>query len=70
MQSLFWFDDERFVEVENHIPEPFSKEKFLWIMDWIRKNQKPGRKMKFYDTKIYFLSSDVAYSVSMRGIEE
>jgi len=70
MQSLFWFDDEKFIEVENHIPEPFGKERFLWIIDWIRKNQKPGWKMKFYDTKIYFLSPDIAYSVSMRETEE
>jgi len=70
MQSLFWFDDERFIEIENHIPEPFGKERFLWIMDWIRKNQKPGWKMKFYDIKIYFLSPDVAYSVSIRETEE
>ena len=70
MQSLFWFDDERFIEVENHIPEPFGKQRFLWIMDWIRKNQKPGWKMKFYDTKVYFLSDDVAYSVSLRETEE
>jgi hypothetical protein len=63
MQSLFWFDDERFVEVENHIPEPFG-------MGWIRKNQKSGWKMRFYDTKVYFLSDEVSYSVSLRETEE
>lgn len=70
MQSLFWFDDERFTEVENHIPQPFGKDRFLWVMDWIRKNQKPGWKMRFYDTKVYFLSPEVAYSVSVRETEE
>ncbi len=66
MQSLFWIDDPSFIEVENHIPEPFSRERFLWIMNWMRKHQKPGWKMKFYDTKVNMLSPQVAYSVSLR----
>ena len=70
MQSLFWVDDPRFIEVENHIPEPFVRERFLWIMDWMRKNQKPGWKMKFYETKVNFLSPEVAYSVSLRDQKE
>ncbi len=70
MQSLFWIDDPRFIEVENHIPEPFGRDRFLWIMDWMRKNQKPGWKMKFYDTKVNFLSPEVAYSVSLRDQKE
>ena len=49
MESLFWVDDLGFSEVENHIPEPFGRERFLWIMDWMRKHQKPGWKMKFCD---------------------
>jgi ketosteroid isomerase-like protein len=70
MQSLFWVDDPSFIEVENHIPEPFGRERFLAIMDWIRKHQKPGWKMKFYDTKVNILSPEVAYSVSLRDEEE
>jgi hypothetical protein len=66
MESLLWVGDPRFIEVENHILEPFGSRRFLWIMDWMRKNQKPGWKMKFYDTKVNFLSPEVAYSVSMR----
>lgn len=38
MKNLFWFDDSKFIEVENYIPGPFSCEKFLWIMNWIRKH--------------------------------
>jgi len=41
MAALFWTEDPRFAEVENRIPEPFSPERFRWIMDWIRKNQPP-----------------------------
>jgi len=70
MESLFWIDNPRFIEVENHIPEPFGRERFLWIMDWMRKNQKPGWKMKFYDTKVNFLSPEVAYTVSLRDQKE
>ncbi len=70
MGSLFWVDDPRFIEVENHIAEPFDRERFLAIMDWIRKHQKPGWKMRFYDTKVHILSPEVAYSVSMRDQSE
>lgn len=70
MQSLFWVDDPRFIEVENHIPEPFGRDRFLWIMDWMRKNQKPSWKMKFYDTKVNILSPELAYTVSLRDQEE
>jgi uncharacterized protein (TIGR02246 family) len=70
MASLFWVDDLRFIEVENHIPEPFGRERFLWIMDWIRENQPSGWKMRFYDTQVHLLSPEVAYSVSLRDQEE
>ena len=70
MQSLFWVDDSRFIEVENRIPEPFGRERFLAMIDWIRKYQKPGWKMRFYDTKVNMLSPEVAYSVSLRDQKE
>ena len=70
MAGLFWVDDPRFLEVENHIPEPFGRERFLWIMDWIREHQEPGRKMRFYDTQLHLLSPEVAYSVSLRDQDE
>jgi len=70
MQSLFWVDDSRFIEVENHIPEPFGRERFLAIIDWIRQYQKPGWKMGFSDTKVNMLSPEVAYSVSLRDQKE
>jgi uncharacterized protein (TIGR02246 family) len=69
MASLFWVNDPRFIEVENHIPEPFGRERFLWIMDWIRENQPPGWKMRFYETQVHLLSPEVAYSVSLREEE-
>ena len=38
-------------------------------MDWIRKNQPLGWKMRFYDTQVHFLSPEGAYTVSL-GEEE
>lgn len=70
MESLFWVDDPRFVEVENHIPAPFGRERYLAILGWIREHQKPGWRMRFYDTQVHILAPDVAYSVSMRDSEE
>lgn len=66
LESLFWHEDSRFSEVENHIPAPFGQEVFLDIGDWIRRNAKPGQKQRFYDTVIHLLSESVAYSVSLR----
>lgn len=70
MESLFWIDDPSFIEVENHIAEPFGSERFRAIMEWIRKYQKPGWKMRFYDTVVHVLSPEVAYSVSLRDQDE
>ena len=39
-------------------------------MDWMTKYQRPGWKMRFYDTKVHMLSPEVAYSVSLRDQDE
>jgi len=44
-------------------------ERFLWIMDWMKKHQKPGWKMRFYDAEAYTLP-EVAYNVSLRDQSE
>jgi hypothetical protein len=66
MTRLFWIDDPRFSEVENDRAQPFGRETFLTITDWIRENARPGGKMRFYDTTVHLLSPHVAYAVSMR----
>ncbi len=66
LSSLFWLDDERFSDIENHIPNPFGKKVFDDISDWIRKNAKPGDKQRFFDTRVYQLSPEVVYSTSLR----
>jgi ketosteroid isomerase-like protein len=70
MAALFWLEDPRFKEVENHIAEPFGSRTYMGILDWIRKHQEPGWRMLFYDTCIYPLGDDVAYSISMRDTDE
>jgi uncharacterized protein (TIGR02246 family) len=70
MQSLFWFDDARFLEIENHIPAPFGRERFLGITDWVRENQPSGQTMEFRETMVHLLSRESAYSVSLRDEHE
>ena len=66
LESLFWYDDTRFSEVENDRPQPFGREEFLLIGDWIRNHGKPPRFQHFSNTRIFLLSVETAYSVSMR----
>lgn len=66
LDSLFWKDDPHFSEIENDRPKPFGGKTFNAIGDWMRKQGKPGNKQRFYETKVYILSPEVAYSVSMR----
>ncbi len=68
LQALMWFDDERFTEIEDHIPHPFGRETFLGIMDWIRNNAKPGNQMTFEQPEIFGLADDVAYGVALQHI--
>jgi len=66
LESLFWTADPRFSEVENDRGKPLGAREFHEISDWIRQHAKPGNKQRFYNTKVYFLTPEVAYSVSMR----
>lgn len=66
LESLFWTADPRFSEVENDQPGPLDAKEFHAIADWIGQHGKPGKKQRFYDTKVHILTPNVAYSVSMR----
>ena len=68
MRSLHWVDDPNFTEIEDHISEPFARERFLNIMNWIEKHGKPGKKMRFYDMKINMLSPRIAYVIALQEI--
>ena len=66
LESLFWVDDPHFSEVEDHIPTPFGRDVFMDIGNWIRTHGTPGNNQRFYNTTVYILTPEVAYSVSMQ----
>jgi len=68
LEALFWVDDPRFSEIEDHIPHPFGATTFRDIGRWIRENAKPGEKQRFHDTRFHFLGPDVAYAVSLQDL--
>lgn len=68
MQSLHWVDDPNVTEIEDNVNEPFGRDRFLSIMDWIKRQRKPRRKMKFYDTKVSILSPEIAYIIACQEI--
>lgn len=68
LQALLWFEDERFTEIEDHIPHPFGRQVFLDIMAWIRNNAKPGNQMSFEQPQIFALADDVAYCVALQNM--
>lgn len=70
MESLVWLNDERFTEIEDMIPMPFGKETFEAISEWIRANAEPGtREMTFHEPKVFFLSDNVAYLITIQEIK-
>ena len=63
--NLFWPDDPNFAMVENDRPHPLGPEYVEMLTHLIRER---GRlpNQRFYDTRVYFLTPEVAYSVSLR----
>jgi ketosteroid isomerase-like protein len=70
LERLFWIDDPRFAEIEDHIPMPFCATVFRDIGDWIRKSAKPGLKQRFREPHVYLLAADVAYSIALQDLLE
>jgi hypothetical protein len=67
-ESVLWLEDARFSEIEDFIPEPFGAERVKQIHDWIREHGRPGKNVRFTDTKVHFLSSDVAYATAIQEL--
>ncbi|MCC7204042.1 MAG: nuclear transport factor 2 family protein [Phycisphaeraceae bacterium] len=66
-RALFWIDDPNLTNVENDRPYLLGPEYVEFLADLVRKEGGGGPVgQRFYDTKIYFLTPDVAYSVSLR----
>ena len=66
LAALFWVDDPAFSEVENDRPMPMGKKEFLATCESIRQHGKPGDWQRFYETQVYLLSPEFAYTVSLR----
>ena len=64
--ALFWKDDPRFSEIEDHIAEPFGRKTFEWLVDWCRKNAKAGNNMRFEKVVVHALSDAVAYATAIQ----
>ena len=65
-QSLFWLDDPRFSVVENDRPHAMGREYIDSLTDMIRRRGAGSPAQRWYDTKVYFLAPDLAYTVSLR----
>ena len=65
-ESLYWLDDSNFSEVENDKPYVLDRGYIEQIGAAIRKRGPGKPNQRWYDTKVHFLSPDVAYSVSLR----
>jgi ketosteroid isomerase-like protein len=66
LEALFWLDDQRFSEVQTHIPLPFGESTWREISESLRRSSRPGVKREFLGTWVFPLTEDVAYSVSYR----
>ncbi len=65
-EKLFWLDDPNFTEIENDRRWLLGRDYIEMISGLIRKRAPSPPNQKWYDTKVYFLGPDVAYSVSLR----
>ncbi len=65
-ESLFWLDDPCFTEIENDKPTFLNKQYIEMISDFLRKNTPSPPNQKWYDTQVFLLTPDVAYSISLR----
>jgi ketosteroid isomerase-like protein len=65
-ESLYWLDDVNFSEIENDKPHVLDRRYIEQIGAALRKRGSSQPNQRWYDTKVYLLSPDVAYSVSLR----
>jgi ketosteroid isomerase-like protein len=65
-EGLYWLDDKNFSEIENDKPYALDRRYIEQISAGLRR-QGPGKpNQRWHDTKVYVLSPDIAYSVSLR----
>lgn len=64
--SLFWLDDPNLSNVENDRPGLLGPEYIRFLVGLVREGGERPVNQRFWDTHVYLLTPDVAYSVSMR----
>ncbi len=67
-EAVMWLDDERFSEIEDHIPLPFEAKTVRDIHQWVRNNSRPGNNIHFRDVNIRQLSDTTAYATAIEEI--
>jgi hypothetical protein len=65
-ESLYWLDDRNFSEIENDKPHVLDRRYIEQISTFLRERGAAALNQRWHDTKVYLLSPDVAYSVSLR----
>ena len=65
-ESLFWLDDPNFSIIENDRPHLLGSEYIEFISGLLRKRGEQPSNQRWYDTKIFILGADSAYSASLR----
>lgn len=65
-EKLYWLDDPGFTEIENDKRWLLGRDYIEMISGLLRKRTPGPPDQKWYDTKVHFISPDVAYSVSLR----
>jgi len=65
-ESLFWLDDPNFTAIENDRPHVLDRKYIEWIAALLRqRGPRPGNQ-RWYDTRVFLLTPEVACTVSLR----
>lgn len=65
-EGLYWLDDAKFSEIENDKPYVLDRRYIEQISAALRRRGPGKPNQRWYDTRVYLLSPDTAYSVSLR----
>lgn len=65
-ESLFWLDDPALSVLENDRPHLLGRKYIDFLTGLIRKQGPHPSNQKWYETQVYFLSANVAYTTSLR----
>ena len=64
-ESLFWLDELGFTVIENDRPHVMGRKHIDFLTGISRERGPQPNNQKWYDTQVYFVSTDIAYTVSL-----